>query len=111
MAAVQTTTTRIPASETDRISEGFRHLDAHIALHHAEVLRRLEQKAFHHDRRFAEINHRLDTIDARLTALETQQATPGADADVAAAADGWQEVTRTDVAPAAADDVAAIVAW
>ena len=102
MAAVHTTTTRMAASETDRISEGFRHLDAHIALHHAEVLRRLEQKAFHHDRCFAEINRRLDTIDARLTALETQQATPGADADVAAAADGWQEVTRTDVPPAAA---------
>ena len=111
MAAVQTTTTRIPASETDRISEGFRRLEAQIALHHDDVLRRLEQNAHHHDRRLAEINLRLDTIDARLTVLETQQATPGADADVAAAADGWQEVTRTDVAPAAADDVAAIVAW
>jgi hypothetical protein len=102
MAAVQTTTTRIPASETDRISEGFRRLEAQIALHHDDVLRRLEQNAHHHDRRLAEINLRLDTIDARLTVLETQQATPGADADVAAAADGWQDVT-----PAAADDVAA----
>ncbi len=106
MAAVQTTTTRIPASETDRISEGFRRLEAQIALHHDDVLRRLEQNAHHHDRRLAEINLRLDTIDARLTVLETPQATPGADADVAAAADGWQDVT-----PAAADDVAAIVAW
>ncbi len=104
MAAVHTTTTSMAASETDRISEGFRHLDAHIALHHDDVLRRLEQNAHHHNRRLAEINLRLDTIDARLTALETQQATPGADADVAAAADGWQEVTRTDVPPAAADE-------
>ncbi len=102
MAAVQTTTTRIPVLETDRISEGFRRLEAKMSWHHDDVLRRLEQNAHHHDRRLAEINLRLDTIDARLTVLETPQATPGADADVAAAADGWQDVT-----PAAADDVAA----